>query len=471
MKKILSVLFALSLFVSASYGQNKEKEWVRPKALGVSFFLNDFITPDRIRTTSLSTVISNKNFARMRQMSPGLALNYFQGLTNHVDFNANLGGSFINYPMPNKIFFNESFLLEASATVNLKMTTEQYWVQPYIIAGVGAHKYRSYFGAFLPLGLGVKVNFWDEAHLFITSTYRVPVSTETSNYHLQHSIGIAGALKKKAPKVIPIPDRDKDGIPDNIDACPDDPGPAALQGCPDRDGDGIIDKDDKCPDVPGLARYQGCPIPDRDKDGINDEEDKCPDVPGLARYQGCPIPDSDKDGINDEEDKCPTVPGVARYQGCPIPDTDGDGVNDEEDKCITIPGPRENFGCPIIPEEIRKRVEVAAKNILFVTGSAKLQTKSYKGLNDVVKIMQENPGMSLQIDGHTDWVGTEEYNQKLSDDRAASVRNYIISKGIDAGRITSAGHGETMPIATNNTAAGRQQNRRVEMKLSYYTVE
>jgi len=449
MKKVLSLMFVLYLLVPNSYSQNKD--WVRPKALGISFFLNDFVTPDRIRSSSLSTVISNKNFARMRQMNPGLAINYFQGVSNHVDVNVNLGGSFVQYPMPNKTFSNESFLLEGSATVNLKATTEQYWVQPYIIAGVGAHRYRNYYGAFMPLGLGLKVNFWDEVHMFITSTYRVPVTTETAAYHLQHSFGVAGVLKKKAPKVIPPP--------------PPPPPPA------DTDGDGITDDKDKCPTAPGVARYEGCPIPDTDKDGINDEEDKCPTVPGLARYQGCPIPDTDKDGINDEEDKCPTVPGVARYQGCPIPDTDGDGVNDEEDRCVTIPGPKENFGCPIIPEEIKKRVDIAAKNILFVTGSAKLQTKSFKGLNDVVKIMQENQGMTLQIDGHTDNVGTDEYNQKLSDDRAASVRNYIISKGIDASRISSAGHGESMPIATNNTAAGRQQNRRVEMKLSYFAVQ
>ncbi len=444
MKKILFVLLALYLLVPASYGQDDE---TRPQALGVSFFMNDFVSPQRIRTTSLSKVLADRNMANLREMSPGLAITYFKGISKHVDFAASIGGSFVDYPMPNKIFDNNNFLLEGNASLNLKMTTEKYWVQPYITLGVGAHKYTAYYGAFMPLGLGMKFNIFNEAHIFVTSTYRVPLTTETANYHFQHSLGIAGRIgKKKEPKVIPLP-----------------PPPP-----PDTDKDGIIDSLDKCPTVPGLAKYDGCPIPDTDKDGINDEEDKCPTVPGLARYQGCPIPDTDKDGINDEEDKCPTVYGYARYQGCPIPDTDGDGTNDEEDKCITIPGPKENFGCPIISEEIKKKVDIAAKNILFVTGSAKLQTKSFKGLNDVVQIMKDNPGMSLAIDGHTDNVGTEEKNQILSDNRANSVKAYLVSKGIDESRITARGHGELEPIADNKTAAGRQQNRRSEMKLSYY---
>jgi OOP family OmpA-OmpF porin len=447
MKKILSALFALYLLVPNSYGQTDE---IRPKAIGVSFFLNDFVSASRIRTTSLSKVIADKQFAALSDMSPGLAINYFQGLKKHVDAAFSLGGSFLRYPMPNKTFQQEHLLLEASAAVNLKMTTEKYWVQPYISVGVSGHVYRHYSGATLPLGLGVKINFFDDFHLYLLSTYSVPVTTETASYHFQHSLGVAARIgKKKEPvKVIPPP-----------------PPPPPK----DTDGDGITDDVDKCPTVPGLAKYQGCPIPDTDHDGINDEEDKCPTVPGLARYQGCPIPDTDHDGINDEEDKCPTVPGVARYQGCPIPDTDGDGINDEEDRCPNLKGVPENFGCPVIPPEIVKRVDIAAKNILFITGSAKLQTKSYKGLNDVVKIMQENPEMKLAIDGHTDNVGSDEYNQKLSDNRSASVMNYIVSKGVDASRITSAGHGETMPIADNKTAAGRQQNRRVEMKLSYFT--
>lgn len=445
MKKILSALFALYLIVPASYGQSDE---VSPKTLGINFFVNDFTSPQRIRTTSLSKVLADRNMARLRDMTPGVSITYSKGISKHVDWAASLGGSFIKYPMPNRSFSDNNLLLEAGANLHLKMVSDKYWFQPYINLGIAAHKYKVYYGGTMPLGLGLKIRFLDEAYVLVNSTYRVPLTTETANYHFQHSIGFAGRLgKKKEPKVIPPP-----------------PPPPPM----DTDKDGIIDSEDKCPTVPGLAKYQGCPIPDTDKDGINDEEDKCPTVPGLARYQGCPIPDTDKDGINDEEDKCPTVFGYARYQGCPIPDTDNDGTNDEEDKCVTIPGPKENFGCPIISEEIKKKVDVAAANILFVTGSAKLQTKSFKGLNEVVQIMKENPGMSLAIDGHTDNVGADDKNQILSDNRANSVKAYLVSKGIDESRITAQGHGETMPIADNKTAAGRQKNRRSELKLSYY---
>jgi outer membrane protein OmpA-like peptidoglycan-associated protein len=235
----------------------------------------------------------------------------------------------------------------------------------------------------------------------------------------------------------------------------------------DTDRDGIIDSLDKCPTVPGIAKYDGCPIPDTDKDGINDEEDKCPTVPGLAKYQGCPIPDTDKDGINDEEDKCPTVPGVKEYQGCPVPDRDKDGIPDDVDKCPDVPGVASQQGCPEITEEVVQKIEYAAKKIFFNTASTKLLTKSYPALNDVVKLLNENMSVKLSIAGHTDNQGSDEYNQKLSEGRAASVKAYMVSKGIDESRLISEGFGESQPIADNKTAAGRQQNRRVELKLFY----
>ena len=234
----------------------------------------------------------------------------------------------------------------------------------------------------------------------------------------------------------------------------------------DRDGDGVNDIVDRCPDIAGLPSLQGCP--DRDGDGIADIDDKCPEIFGVARYQGCPIPDTDGDGINDELDKCPAVPGIARYQGCPIPDTDGDGVNDEEDKCINEKGPASNFGCPVISEAIIKRVNVAAQNIFFQTAKSTLLPKSFPKLNDVVTILKDNPSFKVQIDGHTDFVGNDAYNQTLSEQRAAAVKAYLVSQGIAESRLSSAGYGESRPVADNNTAAGKAKNRRVEMTLRNY---
>ncbi len=447
MKKLLAAVVALHCLLATCYSQNKP---IRQSAIGIGFSLTDFVTADRIRNGSLSQVLTDKKLAKFRDMSPGISISYFKGLRPKIDFAATLNGAFLDYPFRNRASFgNNNFLLEADASAQFKLVTENYWIIPYASAGIGAHMYKVYYGAFIPIGVGFRINLFDEAGLNVSSQYRIPVNYETSNYHFYHNVGIYGIIGQKKEETKPLP-----AVP-------------VAEPPKDSDGDGITDDKDKCPDVAGVAKYDGCPVPDTDKDGINDDNDKCPTVPGLARYQGCPIPDTDKDGINDEEDKCPTVSGVARYQGCPVPDTDGDGINDEEDKCPTVAGVAENQGCPAIKEEVKKKVDFAAQNILFATGSYKLLSSSNKGLNDVAKILQDNPDLKLSIDGHTDNTGTPEKNQTLSENRANAVKNYLVSKGVAEARLTAAGHGQDAPIADNKTTAGRQKNRRVELKLGY----
>ena len=238
----------------------------------------------------------------------------------------------------------------------------------------------------------------------------------------------------------------------------------------DSDGDGIPDDKDKCPSQFGIAKYEGCPVPDTDGDGINDELDKCPTVAGIAKYDGCPIPDTDGDGINDELDKCPTVAGVAKYEGCPVPDRDGDGINDDEDKCPDIAGIAANSGCPEVPANLSKSIGLAADGIYFGTGANKatLSTRSYASLDKVVTIMNENPGLKIRIEGHTDNVGNEDDLEDLSSNRAKAVMDYLISKGISEDRISKEGFGGSQPIADNSTAAGRKKNNRIELKMVYY---
>ncbi len=439
MKKILVVIVALCFLNSTGFAQDTE---VRPAALGISFFYNDYLTPSRIRSRSLSKVITDGQWAKPKDMSPGLALSYFKGVHKKIDFAGTLAGSFVRDALGKGSVANNKLLLEADASVNLKMISEQYILQPYLIAGVGASMFSgSYFGAFIPTGVGMKVNLFDDAALFVNSQYRIPVTKETSNYHLMYQFGIAGRIGKKAEPVElkPLPpappvDTDKDGIPDSLD---------------------------KCPTVPGLEKYQGCPIPDTDKDGVNDEEDKCPTVPGLAKYQGCPVPDTDKDGINDEEDKCPTVPGVARYKGCPVPDTDGDGINDEEDRCPTEAGLAENFGCPTL-----EQFKFDAKKVQFVSGSSTLTAAAKVELDKGAKIMSEHPDLKISIEGHTDNTGKEDKNQVLSEKRAEAVKAYFVKKGVSADRLLTVGYGQSTPIADNKTVKGRAENRRVEFKAA-----
>lgn len=287
--------------------------------------------------------------------------------------------------------------------------------------------------------------------------------------HFKHQV-VAGTLGvyigKQTKEEVKPKDKDKDGVPDKEDACPAEPGTAATKGCPDKDADGIADKEDKCPDLTGVAKYNGCPIPDSDKDGINDDEDKCPQVPGVAKYKGCPIPDSDKDGINDEEDKCPQVAGVARYNGCPVPDTDGDGVNDEEDKCPQTKGNKDNGGCPVINKEVVAKVNYAARQIQFEYTKATIRTASYAILDEVVKVLKQDPSLILSIEGHTSNDGIYDANMKLSQARADNVKAYFISKGVDASRLQAKGFGPTKPLNKGKTEAEKALNRRVEMILS-----
>ena len=449
MKQKLTLILALSLLATSAFSQTKMGMRGDKKGplFGIHFNMQDFVAPLGIKNPSTGRAYSN-----FKDMNRGFSLSFWKGIHPKIDFALKANASFRDYRAKRAGLTNKTeFGIELEPTLNVRAFPDAALINPFLTVGIGGGLYTDQLGAYIPAGAGVQINFNSVTYLFVQAQYRWDIVQKESKVgdNLFYSFGIAQNIGKEKPKVVPPP-----------------PPPPLPPPPPDRDGDGVLDVDDKCPDVAGLASLQGCP--DRDGDGITDLEDKCPDVPGLARYQGCPIPDRDKDGINDEIDKCPDVPGVARYQGCPIPDTDGDGVNDEEDKCINEKGPASNFGCPIIDIAIIERVKVAAKNVFFATASDKLLAQSNKRLNDVVTILNENPSYKIQIDGHTDSQGNDAYNQDLSDRRAASVKAYLVSKGIAESRLSSKGYGETTPVADNNTAKGRAQNRRVEMTLSNY---
>jgi OmpA-OmpF porin, OOP family len=365
--------------------------------------------------------------------------------------------------------------------LSLQYTLTKTKLQPFLSAGAGVNNFDKTIYATYNAGLGL--NYWITENFALTAQTNYDAVPGFENYW-HNSIGLTFKLKS-GPK-----DADKDGVPDMQDACPSVKGLLSMQGCPDTDGDGIADKDDACPNEAGTVATKGCPdadgdgvanaqdncpnnagkpenggCPDSDNDGVLDKDDSCPQVAGVKSLAGCP--DTDGDGVADANDQCPTVKGT--INGCPA-DRDKDGVPDADDNCPDVVGTIANKGCPEIKEEEKKQLEtklnMAAKLIQFETGSATIKQVSYKEIDEIVTIMNQYPASRFNVEGHTDNTGNATNNTVLSGKRAEAVKLYIAGKGISELRLNAAGFGSSRPIATNGTAAGRTQNRRVEIHLA-----
>lgn len=261
------------------------------------------------------------------------------------------------------------------------------------------------------------------------------------------------------------PDSDGDSIIDQNDGCPFNAGPQSMDGCPDQDGDGIPDKEDNCPTMIGTRINHGCPFIDTDGDGIIDEQDNCPGVKGPVENLGCPYQDSDNDSIPDKDDDCPSLPGTRVFKGCP--DTDGDGISDRYDLCPSIAGIERNHGCPEIKKEEQEILKRAFSNLEFETGKSVIRTSSLSSLDELAGVLLKRSEFKLSLAGYTDNVGKPEANLSLSKNRTLAVKNYLVKKGIEPSRIKTEWFGQSQPVASNNTPEGRQQNRRVEMKIVF----
>jgi len=323
------------------------------------------------------------------------------------------------------------------------------------------------------------------------------------------------------------PDSDGDGIADYEDRCPQSAGPEESGGCPDSDGDGVSDNDDECPNMAGSINNNGCPSEnDNDGDGIRNAIDECPDQPGPVSNRGCPtgvdptgpittppdattqgtyandgcpeVSDSDGDGILDEDDNCPNQPGLPVYSGCP--DTDNDGIDDSRDNCPNLAGPVSNNGCPqsnvvttptptttvpsttvpsttvpsstiptapdgYITIEEANILEIAMRAVQFESARSVITRESFQYLASIADLMARYPSYNLRISGHTDNTGSAARNLQLSNNRARACYEYLVSRGLDASRMSYEGFGESKPIADNGSARGRELNRRVEFVM------
>jgi OOP family OmpA-OmpF porin len=338
---------------------------------------------------------------------------------------------------------------------------------PYVAAGIGGITYDASESWYEDDGTSFLVNYGGGLKYYFAQNWAVRgdvrhiISFSEHRNNLAATAGVTYTFGREYK--MPCVDSDGDGVCDDKDECPNTPAGMEVdeRGCgADSDGDGVPDYLDKCPGTPKGVRVDlsGCPV-DSDGDGVPDYLDKCPGTPAGVPVDsdGCPR-DSDGDGIPDYRDKCPGTPKgvVVDSDGCPI-DSDGDGVPDYRDKCPGTPlgAPVNDVGCWIL------------KNVQFDTNKATVKQKYFYRLDEAVVVMNKNPSMSVEIQGHTDNVGTAEYNQKLSERRAQAVLEYFVGKGIDGSRLTAVGFGFADPVASNDTEAGRYQNRRVQLKPIY----
>ncbi len=358
-----------------------------------------------------------------------------------------------------RIGMEKEFFLQTGLGIQFKgaglLWDEESWFDPYLRVGAnylrhdytgvtfpvtdskprGGGVYAAYDGDdnltgkanHFTVSTGAGINFW------VTKNFGLGVQGDYVTTPVDKS-NIANFWQASASLLFRFgnTDRDKDGIPDKEDACPDTPGLPEFQGCPDTDGDGVPDKDDKCPDVAGPKENEGCPWPDTDGDGVLDKDDACVDVAGPAENKGCPWPDTDGDGILDKDDACPTVPGLKEYQGCPKP------------RIATATG-----------------VEKALGSVFFDFNKATIKAESKAALDEAANLIKTDGGNYL-LEGQTDAKGSEAYNLKLSRERAAAVVAALDGRGVDANALKSIGVGKAKAkVPATASDAERQVDRKV----------
>jgi len=439
MKKITLLFLAVLFTVGAVMAQNADKKWAIGLGPGIEYNLDSHeknALLDGYLSRYLSPSFDLMLDTRIAFYGPNLKKFFFGDGVDIVNPLLNL-----RYKLSNGYIFKENSV-----------------IQPYLFGGLGYMWDNQADGVNFDGGAGIKVPIGKNknAALFIAASYVKGVesnlrSTPLTQDHAQLTSIIEFGLGSK--------DSDGDGVKDKKDKCPNTPAGVAVDEdgcCLDRDGDGVPDYKDDCPDEAGDAKFNGCA--DKDGDGIMDKEDDCPNEPGLAKFNGCP--DTDEDGVMDKLDQCPNTPKGCPVDavGCPL-DSDGDGVIDCEDKCPTEKGSASNNGCPDWAE-----IEIPA--LLFDFDKSFLRDEGKTVLDNLASQLNSSKEYDIVVGGHTDSVGTEAYNMKLSERRAQAVVKYLLMKGVNNAYVGSNNYGESKPIVDNKTRENRQMNRRAEFEVA-----
>ena len=458
MKKFYTInLVMLLLFsVTITHAQDKNNNWQ------LSFGVNavDLDADTKTKIPEFFDADSNWNISK----SPVSYVSLSKYLENNISFG--LSGSFstiskyVATAAPNNGGnpTNEFLAVDAMFKYDLSDVFTVFNFEPFIGIGPGYTWFedQKYFTGNLSVG----ANYWfsDVFGISLMADFKNNYDDIKESLHYDEG----GTMRWSATFSVKFggTDTDGDGIYDQHDKCVDVPGLEEFDGCPDSDSDGVQDSEDDCPLTPGLIEFNGCP--DTDGDGLSDNKDKCPESAGSKGMGGCP--DDDGDGVINKNDRCPSEAGPLANKGCPWPDSDGDGVVDKDDKCPQLPGPASNDGCPEGPSsEDKVLITELSRGIKFAFGASVFTDGTPPVLDKIVSVIEKYPTANFSVEGHTDSIGTKGFNQSLSEARAKSVIEYLVSRNVSADRMNAVGFGENSPIDTNVNPDGRSKNRRVEI--------
>ncbi len=501
----LSIFLLMALFGL----QAQSEKPVKNPTIGLHFFYNDVETAQRIKATSLSDVLKTGNWNRANNMEGGFGLDYLQGITPNIDLIGTFNGSWADYLQQSGTYYGSSnFLLDVSAGAHLKLLTDKSIVSPFLLLKANFQKYKELNGFSVSPGAGLQFSLWNETFVLATLEYRKSLSRSISN-QLYYSVGFAtsiGKLKPKpAPVVVPppppveIPKRISDITISVTDEATGQPLPyveLTLSGPEGKKLTGTTDAN-------GQVTFYQLTEADYNVQGILNN------INTTSRKIGKPDFDTKTININlSHNDPRFTLSGVVINKTRNLPEGGaeinvanltknsltskqskaGDGTflaQLEAESDFTVVGKKADYISNIEKvstkglnrsatlyvklelgiEEAKVGQSIVLNNIYFETGKALIKAGYSTDLDKLIQFLNDNPATRLEIQGHTDNTGSVPLNNKLSQARAESVVKYLNQKGIATDRLTAKGYGQSMPITTNTTEEGRQQNRRVEMKV------
>jgi outer membrane protein OmpA-like peptidoglycan-associated protein len=399
MKWTLAVAFLFS--ASILFSQEDKKS-----LLCITYTINDIVAGQHLSAGNLKKALQ----ANPAQFNNGVSLDFIKSLSKKIDVKAGLGISFSQSPLNLNTASSKKWLSIFNVATNIHLKNNNNPFSPFLSTGFQFIQYRGSIHIGMPIGIGMQSRIAKDVYLLIATGYILPVSDKLQS-SLSHSLGIAGSLLSKKQKRKLTSKR-----------------PVAHTS------------------IATLSQ-------DSDLDGLPDLEDECPFNYGLPRYNGCP--DLDGDSIPDKTDACPTTFGLAENNGCPaiVP------VN----KLLSINKVKDSFDTIATTSTLEDKFSVLASYILFETNSAALEPQSYQYLDSVATLISSYPSLQLYVYGHTDNIGSKFRNLKLSESRALAIKRYLTNKFGINNRITILGLGFSKPKAPNNTSAGRELNRRVEI--------